>query len=147
MSPVNSRPLRAAARYVVRVPAGTEASRVRSCSFARCAQDARQIALATGSAPRGFPGVSRALPEQPASINPAKAGGGSIRRTRSRWHGEPALLAELTSAVSRQFGADTSRVSSLGISAGGAMAVTCSVRIRNSTRPERPHSGVRLSRR
>lgn len=112
-------------RYVVRVPEGTEPSRRPLVLVLHgCLQDARQVALGTGfSAAADSLKFLVVYPEQPPSINPSKCWRWYDPAHQARGSGEPALLAELTREVSRQFGADTSRVFVVGISAGAAMAV------------------------
>jgi poly(3-hydroxybutyrate) depolymerase len=56
-------------------------------------------------------------PEELASVSPAKCWLWFDPAHQARGSGEPALLAELTRAVSRQFGADTSRVFVVGTKA------------------------------
>src|SRR5688572_15920065 len=114
-----------ARRYVVRVPAGTEGERRPLLLVLHgCTQDARQIALGTGfSAAADSLRFLVVYPEQPASVNPAKCWLWFDPAHQVRGSGEPAMLAELTREVSRQFGVDTSRVFVVGISAGAAMAV------------------------
>lgn len=131
-------------RYVVRVPAGTEASRRPLVLVLHgCAQDARQIALGTGfSAAADSLGFLALYPEQPSSINPARCWRWFDPAHQSRGSGEPALLAELTRAVSRQFGADTSRVFVVGLSAGAAMAVNLLVAYPELFAAGAAHSGV-----
>jgi poly(hydroxyalkanoate) depolymerase family esterase len=111
-------------RYVVHVPAGADgARRPLVLVLHGCTQDARQIALGTGfSAGADSLGFLVLYPEQPTSV-PARCWQWFDPAHQSRGGGEPALLADLTRSVSRQFGADTSRVFVAGISAGAAMAV------------------------
>ena len=131
-------------RYVVRVPAGSEPSRRPLVLVLHgCAQDARQIALGTG-----FSDAADSLkflvvyPEQPASINPSKCWRWFDPAHQSRGSGEPALLSELTRAVSRQFGADTARVFVVGVSAGAAMAVNLLATYPDVFAAGAAHSGV-----
>ena len=129
--------------YVVRVPAGNESRRPLVLVLHGCAQDARQIALGTGfSAAADSLNFLVLYPEQPASINPAKCWRWFDPAHQSRGSGEPALLAELTRAVSRQFGADTSRVFVVGISAGAAMAVNLLATYPDLFAAGAAHSGV-----
>jgi len=130
--------------YVVRVPAGSEASRRPLVLVLHgCAQDARQIALGTGfSAAADSLNFLVLYPEQPASINPAKCWRWFDPAHQARGSGEPALLAELTRAVSRQFGADTARVFVVGISAGAAMAVNLLATYPDLFAAGAAHSGV-----
>lgn len=131
-------------RYVVRVPAGSETSRRPLMLVLHgCVQDARQIALGTGfSAAADSLGFLVLYPEQPASINPSKCWSWFDPAHQSRGSGEPALLAELTRAVSRQFGADTSRVFVVGLSAGAAMAVNLLASYPELFAAGAAHSGV-----
>ena len=131
-------------RYVVRVPAGAENSRRPLMLVLHgCAQDARQIALGTGfSAAADSLGFLVLYPEQPASVNPAKCWRWFDPVHQVRGSGEPALLAELTRAVTRRFGADTSRVFVVGISAGAAMAVNLLVAYPELFAAGAAHSGV-----
>lgn len=131
-------------RYVVRIPAGSEASRRPLVLVLHgCAQDARQIALGTGfSAAADSLNFLVLYPEQPASINPSRCWRWFDPAHQSRGSGEPALLAELTRAVSRQFGADTSRVFVAGISAGAAMAVNLLATYPDLFAAGAAHSGV-----
>jgi len=133
-----------ALRYVVRVPAGSEtARRALVVVLHGCAQDVRQIALGTR-----FSAAADSLrflvlyPEQSASANPAKCWRWFVPAHQSRDSGEPALLAELTRAVARQFGADTSRVFVAGLSAGAAMAVNLLAAYPELFAAGAAHSGV-----
>lgn len=133
-----------ALRYVVRVPAGSETARPALVVVLHgCAQDVRQIALGTG-----FSAAADSLrflvlyPEQSASANPAKCWRWFERAHQSRDIGEPALLAELTRAVAKQFGADTSRVFVTGLSAGAAMAVNLLAAYPELFAAGAAHSGV-----
>lgn len=132
-----------AVRYVVRVPAGSEtAPRALVVVLHGCAQDVGQIALGTRfSAAADSLGFLVLYPEQSASANPAKCWRWFEPAHQSRG-GEPALLAELTRAVSREFGADTTRIFVAGLSAGAAMAVNLLAAYPELFAAGAAHSGV-----
>ncbi len=62
-------------------------------------------------------------PEQPATANALKCWNWFEPTHQSRGEGEPALLAEMISSVSKAYKTDARRVYVAGASAGGAMAV------------------------
>lgn len=131
-------------RYVVHVPAGAEgARRPLVLVLHGCTQDAQQIALGTGfSAAADSLRFLVVYPEQPASVIPSKCWLWFDPAHQSRGGGEPALLADLTRSVSRQFGADTSRIFVAGISAGAAMAVNLLAAYPELFAAGAAHSGV-----
>lgn len=88
-----------------------------------CKQNAEDFAIGTAmndvAEAQGF---LVAYPAQAQSANPSSCWNWFRREDQSRGRGEPHILAEMTRAISAEYGISTSKVFVAGLSAGGAMA-------------------------
>jgi poly(hydroxyalkanoate) depolymerase family esterase len=93
-----------------------------------CKQDPDDFAAGTGMNQRAAEqGFFVLFPQQPTDANPAACWNWFKANHQRRGSGEPALIASLAQAVTRQFGIDAERVYVAGLSAGGAMAAVLAV--------------------
>ena len=88
-----------------------------------CTQNPDDFAAGTGMNQRAqAQGFFVLYPEQPSDANPSACWNWFKHNHQRRGSGEPALIASLTQAITRQYGLDSQRVYVAGLSAGGAMA-------------------------
>jgi poly(hydroxyalkanoate) depolymerase family esterase len=88
-----------------------------------CTQDASDLARGTRIADHvEREQVIALLPEQPDSANPKKCWNWYDPAHQARGAGEPAIIADLTDHVMREYAVDPARVHLAGVSAGAAMA-------------------------
>jgi poly(hydroxyalkanoate) depolymerase family esterase len=93
-----------------------------------CKQNPDDFAAGTGMNQRAqAQGFFVLYPQQSSDANPSACWNWFKRNHQQRDAGEPALIASLTQAVTRQYGIDAQRVYVAGLSAGGAMAAVLAV--------------------
>ena len=90
-----------------------------------CTQDPDDVAKGTRfNSIANEKGFLVAYPEQPQKYNGLKCWNWFDRSHQVRGKGEPALIAEITERVVNEYSVDARRVYIVGLSAGGAMALT-----------------------
>ncbi len=108
-----------------------------------CTQNPDDFAAGTGMNQRArAQGFFVLYPEQPKDANPSACWNWFKHNHQKRGSGEPALIASLTQAITRQYGLDARRVFVAGLSAGGAMAAVLAAAYPDIYAAVGVHSGV-----
>jgi poly(hydroxyalkanoate) depolymerase family esterase len=134
-----------ARRYQLFVPRGYDAARRHPLVVLLhgCTQDASDLARGTRIAEHvEREQVIALLPEQPETANPKKCWNWYDAAHQARGAGEPAIIADLTDHVMREYAVDPSRVHLAGVSAGAAMASLVAVAYPERYASVALHSGL-----